>query len=77
MIKLKCLAKFVIFRKHHLNHLVREFVTWYNLHRAHSARESLPPIRHIPHEIETFQLDEVVIKSHVGGLVKSSERKAA
>ena len=76
-IKLECLAKFVIFGKCHLDHLVREFAIYYNHHRAHSARESLPPIRQIPDEIETVQLDEVVIKSHVGGLVKSFERRAA
>ncbi|HIG17574.1 MAG TPA: hypothetical protein EYQ31_09975 [Candidatus Handelsmanbacteria bacterium] len=76
-IKLECLAKFVIFGKHHLDHLVRELVTWYNHHRAHSAREILPPIRHIPDEVETVQLDEVVIKWHVGGQVKSFERRAA
>jgi hypothetical protein len=66
-----------MFGKHRLNHLVREFVTYYNHHRAHSARESLPPVRYIPDENETVQLDEVVVKSHVGGLVKSFERRAA
>jgi hypothetical protein len=37
----------------------------------------LPRIRHIPDEVDTVQLDEVFIKSHVGGLVKSFERKVA
>ncbi|APZ93370.1 integrase core domain-containing protein [Fuerstiella marisgermanici] len=76
-IKLECLARFVIFGTHHLDHLVSEFVAYYNNHRSHSSRESLPPIRHIPDEIDTIQLDEIVVKSHVGGLVKSFEKKAA
>ena len=76
-IKLECLAKFVIFGTHHLDHLVNEFVAYYNNHRSHSSRESLPPIRHIPVEVATVQLDDVIVKTHVGGLVKSFERKAA
>lgn len=76
-IKHECLAKFVIFGKRHLDHLVQEFATYYNYHRAHSARECLPPIRHIPDEVQTVQRGDVVIKSHVGGLVKSFQRKAA
>ncbi len=31
----------------------------------------------IPDEVETLPMDQVVLKSHVGGLVKSFERKAA
>lgn len=76
-IKLECLAKFVIFGTRHLDHLVTEFVCCYKHHRLRSSRESLPPIRHIPDEVETIQLDQIVVKSHVGGLVKSFERKAA
>ena len=44
-IKLEYPSKFVIFGKHHLDHLVREFLVYYNNHRSHSARDSLPPIR--------------------------------
>ena len=31
----------------------------------------------IPEEIDTLPLNQIVIKSHVGGLVKSFERKVA
>ena len=31
----------------------------------------------VPEEVETLTLDQVEVKSHVGGLVKSYERKAA
>ena len=41
-------------------------------------RDHLPPVRHVePEEVETLKLNEVVVKSHVGGLVKSFERRAA
>jgi len=76
-IKLECLSRFVIFGKRHLDHLVRDFLTYYNRHRAHSARESLPPIRTVPEEVDTVPLGEVEVKSDVGGLVKSFERRAA
>ena len=76
-IKLECLSKFVIFGKHHLDHLVRDFLSYYNRHRAHSARDNLPPLRTVPEDIDTIPLGEVEIKSYVGGLVKSFGRKAA
>ena len=76
-LKLECLAKFIIFGKKHLDYLVAEFVAYYHEKRSHSGRGNLPPTGKIPEEIETLKLDEVVVRSHVGGLVKSYERKAA
>lgn|GEM_PF-2430860 len=71
--------QFVVFGKHHLNHLIRNSVTYCNHHRAQSAQERLTPIHHSPDEVETVQLDKVVVsrKSHVDEIVKSFERKAA
>jgi hypothetical protein len=40
-------------------------------------RDNLPPLRDVPDEIETLALDNIEVKSYVGGLVKSFERKAA
>jgi putative transposase len=76
-IKLECLAKFIIFGKQHLDHLLAEFTDYYNKVRSHMEREHLPPLAAAPEEIVTLPLDSVVVKSHVGGLVKSFERKAA
>ena len=76
-IKLECLAKFIIFGKQHLDYLTAEFTSYYNQTRSHTEREHLPPMGVIPDVVETVPLDQVVIKSHVGGLVKSFERKAA
>jgi len=76
-IKLECLAKFILFGKRHLDYLVAEFVDYYNHHRSHMERDWLPPIREEPDEVETLKLDQIEVKSYVGGLVKSFERKAA
>lgn len=76
-IKLECLAKFIIFGKRHLDHLVGDFVEYYNNHRSHTERDWLPPIREEPDEVASLKLKQVEVKSHVGGLVKSFERKAA
>ena len=40
-------------------------------------QDNLPPIRDVPDEVETLKLDQIEVKSYVGGLVKSFERKAA
>ena len=77
-IRWECLDKFIIFGKRHLDYVISEFVSYYNHRRAHMERENLPPVRSAePEQVETLRLDEVVIKSHVGGLVRSFERKAA
>ena len=76
-IKHECLNKFILFGKRHLDHVVDEFVEYYNTVRSHSERDNLPLIREMPNETETFNRDELTVKSYVGGLVKSYERKAA
>jgi putative transposase len=76
-IKLECLKSFIIFGKPHLDYLVSEFSDYYNRYRSHMEREYLPPIREAPNEVETLSLEQVEVKSYVGGLVKSFERKAA
>ena len=57
--------------------LMPSFVTHYNTRRAHMERDHLPPIRDVPDEVETITMDQIEVKSYVGGLVKSFERKAA
>ncbi|MFN3159210.1 MAG: integrase core domain-containing protein [Rubinisphaera brasiliensis] len=76
-IKLECLNKFIVFGKRHLDHLTGEFTEYYNHHRSHTERDHLPPIRSIPEDCEMVKLDQINVRSHVGGLVKSFERKAA
>jgi len=41
------------------------------------VRDHLPPVREVPDEVDTLKLDQIVVKSYVGGLVKSFARKAA
>jgi hypothetical protein len=40
-------------------------------------RNHLPPSREVPKEIETLTMDQIEVKSYVGELVRSFERKAA
>jgi putative transposase len=76
-IKLECLRKFIIFGKRHLEYLVSEFCEYYNKHRAHMEREHLPPIRTEPEEVISLKMEQIEVKSYVGGLVKSFAKKAA
>lgn len=77
-IKLECLAKFIVFGKRHLDYLVGEFTAYYNTKRSHMERNYLLPIREgEPEEVVTLTMDQIEVKSFVGGLVKSFERRAA
>lgn len=76
-IKAECLSRFIVFGRRHLNYLLREFTTYYNRHRAHASRDHLPPIREVPTEVASLSIQQVTTRSHVGGLVKSFERRAA
>lgn len=76
-VKLECLAKFIIFGKRHLDHLVSEFTAYYNNHRSHMERTNLPPRGEAPDECETIKLSDIEVTRYVGGLVASFERRAA
>ena len=73
----ECLDKFIFFGKKHLDYVLASFEEYYNQRRAHSSRDSLPPIREIPDEVESLKMEQIEVKSYVGGLIKSIERKAA
>ncbi len=53
-----------------------EFIDYYNHRRSHMERDWSPPIREEPDEVEALKLDQIEVKSYVGGLIKSFERKA-
>ena len=76
-IKAECLSKFIVFGRRHLNYLVSSFTDYYNHHRAHASRDHLPPIYEKPPEIPSLSVNQVTARSHLGGLIKSFERKAA
>ncbi|WP_437186745.1 integrase core domain-containing protein [Planctomicrobium sp. SH668] len=76
-LKNECLRKFIIFGKRHLDHLLTEFTEYYNTTRSSMVRDHLPPVRNEPEQVETVQLDQIRVKSYVGGLVQGFERKAA
>jgi putative transposase len=76
-IKYECLFKFILFGQRHLDHIVAEWVAYYNQVRSHIERKHLPPVHDAPEEVVTLKPDEIEIRSHVGGLVKSFHRKVA
>ena len=68
----------IVFGKRHLDHLVTEFVEYYNTARSSMARGNRPPDQtEEPDEVPTLSLDELTVRSYVGGLVKGFERRAA
>jgi len=76
-IKYECLRKFIVFGKRHLDYLNSQFVDYYNTHRSHMERGYLPPVREEPEEIETINMEDIEVKSYVGGLVNGFHRKAS
>ena len=76
-IKYECLFKFILFGHRHLDHIVGQWVNYYNKTRSHMERGHLPPIREAPEEVPKLDRDQIIVRSYVGGLVKSFERKAA
>ena len=76
-LKYECLFKFILFGQRHLDHILSEWVTYYNTRRAHMERDHLPPIREEPKEVAKLDRKQIIVRSYVGGLVKSFERKAA
>ena len=47
----------------------------YNGQRAHMERGNLPPLGAVPDEVLKPIREQIEVKSYVGGLVKSFERK--
>ncbi|RLT20843.1 MAG: transposase [Planctomycetota bacterium] len=76
-IKYECLFKFILFGQRHLDHIVSEFVDYYNGRRSHMERGHLPPIQVVPEEVPKLNRDQIMVRSYVGGLVQSFERRAA
>ena len=77
-IKYECLFRFILFGKRHLDHVVSEFVDYYNKKRSHMERGHLPPLRkRAPKAVRKLSRNKIEVRSYVGGLVNSFERRAA
>ena len=76
-IKEECLSKFIIFGQRHLNYLLGAYVDYFNHLRSHSTQENLPPVGEAPGEVDELGVEDVEVKAHLGGLVKSFHRLAA
>ena len=73
----RCLAKFVIFGKRHLNCLVAKLVEYDNCVRSSMVSERVAPTSESPDEVATISLDDAKVMLNAGGLVKGFEREAA
>ncbi|MEK6259170.1 MAG: integrase core domain-containing protein [Planctomycetota bacterium] len=76
-IKYECLFKFILFGQRHLDHIVVQWVDYYNKTRSHMERGHLPPIREVSEVVPKLERDQIIVRSYVGGLVRSFERSAA
>ncbi len=55
----------------------RDWDEYSNTQRAQMVSEHLPPIHEVPQEVPKLDRHQIVVRSYVGGLVKSFERRAA
>ena len=76
-IKYECLFKFILFGHRHLENIVCQWGDYYNTTRSHMERGHLLPIHEMPEEVPKLDRDQIIVRSYVGGLVKSFERMAA
>lgn len=77
-IKYECLLRFILFGKRHLDYVVASWVDYYNTRRSHMERDHLPPLRtRTPRTVRKLSRDQIEVRSYVGGLVQSFERRAA
>ncbi len=77
-LKYECLFRFILFGKRHLDHVVAEFVNYYNKKRVHMERDHLPPLcKRAPKAVRKLSRNKIEVRSYVGGLVQSFKRKAA
>ena len=60
-----------------IDHLRKQWSSYYNTVRSHTERDHLPPKHTVPDEVLKLNRDQITVKSHVRGLENSFERKAA
>lgn len=59
------------------NPLLSSYTSYGNTAQSDMERDHLPPLRDEHDEVETIKLNQFDVKSRVGRLVKSFERRAA
>ena len=77
-IKRECLDHFLVLGERHLRHLMREYLSHYHDERPHQGLGNRPPNQGEPAaEVPRFDIDEIVCKERLGGLLRHYERRAA
>jgi putative transposase len=73
-IKQECLDKFIVFGLQHVDHLAREYVSYYHEERPHQAKGNQPLVAP---SCTPVSEGEVVCSERLGGVLKHYHRKAA
>jgi putative transposase len=79
-VKRECLDHFIVFGEGHLQHLLREYVSYFHQFRPHQGIGNVLLSQRDQSEVPieaTISIDEMVCHELLGGLLKHYERKAA
>ena len=77
-IKRECLNHFLILGVRYLEHLIQEYLAYFHDERPHQGLGNRPPNqRRCPAEVTHLDLEEVVCRQRLGGLLRHYERRAA
>lgn len=74
-IKVECLDHFVVLGERHLNHVVREFTSYYHELQPHQGLGNVQPVRGAP--AEPIEGGTMFCEERLGGLLKHYVRRAA
>ena len=75
-VQIECLDRFIAFGGRHLDHLVAEFIEYYNNERPHSSIGHRTPTGR-PNEADQESFGRVACKSRLGGTLRHYYRRAA
>jgi hypothetical protein len=77
-IKRECLDHFLILGERHLQYLIHEYLAHFHEERPHQGLGNRPPNQSdLPAEVFRFQVNDVVCRERLGGLLRHYEYKAA
>jgi putative transposase len=75
-VRRECLDHLLIVSRKHLEHVLREYVEYYNTHRPHRALEQRPPLAKPPPAPRGDDLRRLRRRDRLGGLLHEYELAA-
>lgn len=77
-LKHECLNRFICFGRQHLEHIVDEYVDYYNKSRPHQSLRNRPLTGHWPDSESQLSAEDTVLCTHrLGGVLKEYKKLAA